>query len=704
MSWGGTLRGFVGLDAVTAERTWLEEEIRLLRMVAEILAHTLQHIDSDRSLRDNAHFLENLDRISRILAQREQDADLLAELAAALLEIFQADRAFFLHPCDPDAAVVRIAMEATRPEYPGAFAIGEDIVADDVFRNILRQGLDHAGPVLTRFKGESAAESARRHGIQSQMTIGLHPRSDRPWLMGIHQCAYARQWTGLEQRLFQAIAERASDALSGHLLLRQLQESEERYRTVFENAHDAIIVHDFRGAIQAVNRTMLTLYGLEHEEALKATIADLSGPGNLSNPADDHWPRIARGEILHFEWNARKPKDGTCFPVEVILRAIRFGGENCILSNVRDIAERKRAEAALRSSEERFAKAFRSSPAAIVISTLDEGRFIDVNDRWLSMMGYTREEMIGRTSKEIGLWTDVEVRDQAMVEIRKTGAFRDIPARIRTKMGEEREQLWSAETITLDGQQVLLSHIYDITERKRAEEALQKNANEMQWLMKNMANAFVMWESVFDANGQFINFRFAYFNDAYEKVSGLKLEEVQGKTVLEVWPETEQSWFDVYGEVAITGNPKYFEMYHAPTRGLYACNAYRPWDTPDRICVVFEDVTERRRAEQELQRHREHLEELVAERTAELRQAMDQLVQSEKLAALGSLVAGVAHELNTPLGNARVIAGALGEHLRKFAAAVESGALRRPQVDVFLARGREAVDLLERNAARAADL
>lgn len=154
----------------------------------------------------------------------------------------------------------------------------------------------------------------------------------------------------------------------------------------------------------------------------------------------------------------------------------------------------------------------------------------------------------------------------------------------------------------------VLGIVRDISERKQVEAALRKLSTELQLILKSMINAFVIWDSVFDANGNYVSFRFGYFNDSYARIAGVKLEDVQGKDVFEVWPDTETSWLDVYREVALTGEPKTFEMYHAPTNGCYHCNAYRPQDTPDRICVIFEDITERKRGEDALRSAKNHLE------------------------------------------------------------------------------------------------
>ena len=148
----------------------------------------------------------------------------------------------------------------------------------------------------------------------------------------------------------------------------------------------------------------------------------------------------------------------------------------------------------------------------------------------------------------------------------------------------------------------ILISLRDITEQKRAEEVLRKTSTELQQIITNMINAFVIWESVFDEEGKYVSFRFGYFNNAYAEISKLNYEDVRGKDVFEVWPATELSWVEVYGLVAVTGIPHIFDMYHEPTKGMYHCNAYRPMDSPDHICVIFEDITERKLNEEALQR------------------------------------------------------------------------------------------------------
>jgi len=159
---------------------------------------------------------------------------------------------------------------------------------------------------------------------------------------------------------------------------------------------------------------------------------------------------------------------------------------------------------------------------------------------------------------------------------------------------------------SVDGQKCRVVML-DITKRRRAEEALREKSEEQTWLLKSMLNAFVLFDSVFDVNGKFVSYRFRYINNAYERITGVTQEEVFGKTVHEIWPETEASWIENYGSVAMSGKPLTFDMYHKPTAKHYHCFVYRPQDTNRQFCVVFEDITERQKAETAI---RQQLDEL----------------------------------------------------------------------------------------------
>jgi PAS domain S-box-containing protein len=134
------------------------------------------------------------------------------------------------------------------------------------------------------------------------------------------------------------------------------------------------------------------------------------------------------------------------------------------------LVQRRRAEEALRASEERFSKVFQSNPIPMTIATIDEGRLIDVNERAIELSGYSREDMIGRTSIEVGLWAYPQERDRLIAILRETGSLRDGMAHFKTRSGDVKPALWSADAIQLGEKKVLLAALYDISERKRAEE------------------------------------------------------------------------------------------------------------------------------------------------------------------------------------------------------------------------------------------
>lgn len=141
---------------------------------------------------------------------------------------------------------------------------------------------------------------------------------------------------------------------------------------------------------------------------------------------------------------------------------------------IRDITKRKLAEKSLHESEEKFSKAFAASPDSIIISSVKDGKFIDVNDSFLTETGYSREEIIGFSSLEKDIWANKKDRAQMFKEINEKGHVRDFETLFRRKSGEIRSVLISSEMIEINGQPSMILVVSDITTRKQAEEEIRQ--------------------------------------------------------------------------------------------------------------------------------------------------------------------------------------------------------------------------------------
>lgn len=152
------------------------------------------------------------------------------------------------------------------------------------------------------------------------------------------------------------------------------------------------------------------------------------------------------------------------------------------------LTERDRATAKLRESEEKFSKAFRASPDGLAISEVATGRFVEVNEGYCVLYGFRREEMIGRTSLELGIWHNPLDREHVINELNKTGGVRNLELRMRTRHGSPKIILLNAESIELGGKSCFVSVLHDITDRILAEQALRASEDAQRQILEMTAS------------------------------------------------------------------------------------------------------------------------------------------------------------------------------------------------------------------------
>lgn len=166
--------------------------------------------------------------------------------------------------------------------------------------------------------------------------------------------------------------------------------------------------------------------------------------------------------------------------------------EPCMLFTFADLDARRKAQNALRQSEERFSKSFRLSPAPAAISRLDDFVFTEANDAFLQISGYATAEVIGRTASDLRLWEDVQARRALEEKLRNNTFIRNEPMRMKQKDGGSADCLVSAERVEINDELCVIWALQDVTERRRSEaqlvEAIESVMADTSWFSRSIVD------------------------------------------------------------------------------------------------------------------------------------------------------------------------------------------------------------------------
>ncbi len=381
-----------------------------------------------------------------------------------------------------------------------------------------------------------------------------------------------------------------------------LRESEERFSKAFRaSLHPIGITEMATGRCIEVNDACLELFGFRRGEVIGQTTLVLG-----------IWPhheerarlveRLKSGESVRNLEVSVRTKSGELRHVLVSSELAELNGTVCMVTVGNDITERKKAEEALRISEERFAKAFRASPHPVVISELDSGRVVDVNDAACQMFGYCKEDVVGQTTLQVGVWHSAEERICYLERLKREGSVRNVEVKLRSRNGDVRQCLLSSELIELNGKRCMVTVGDDITESKRLEKALR-----LTQFSVDQAVEAIVW---LDPNARMFS-----VNDTACRMLEYSREELMTMTVHDIDPNFPvERWMDHWNYLKQQGSLTFEARFWSRTGVVLETDVtvnYLLYEGNEYGCMILRDIRERKRAEAELRQSHKFLRQVI---------------------------------------------------------------------------------------------
>ena len=411
-------------------------------------------------------------------------------------------------------------------------------------------------------------------------------------------------------------------------LSQKLRESEKKYRDLFEHAIDVIFTLDEEGKFIEVNEAFLKESGYERKEIIGHHFGFLVNPDDMAS-VSEAFEKGRNGETRRFEIRTRR-KDGAVQWFSFITRPIfNDRGEVVAIHGIaRDIDERKRTEEALRESEEKFRVTFESCPDAVTMSWLEDGRYVYVNNAFSSLSGYAREETIGKTAFELGLYVNSADRENLVAALRDKGIVDGYEMQFRVKDGRVLDALLSGKLFRYRNEDCLVAITRDITQFKKVQEKLRLSEKSYRDLFDSVSDLIYSQ----DLEGRFTN-----ANRALARIFGYRLDEFIGRKASDFMkPEFKEAFDTTYlegikKEGHYEGVSSYFTKGGRKIYLEYRSNLIEPEEGEPFISGIARDVTDR----------------ILAER--EVKRLQSQMLQAQKMEAIGTLAGGIAHDFNNLL-------------------------------------------------------